>query len=300
MRQPLATLPTAVLAPGGSTPDANATDEQLIDLWLHERSDHTKDAYRRDVRRMLTFIGKPLRLVTLRDLQDFADSLKRGYAPLKPSSRARVLAACKSLLTFAQKIGALAFNVGAALKKPAVPDALHKRILTEADVQRMLALTTGRDHVLVRLLYNAGFRVSELCSITWADLTTASDGALLVTVTGKGNKTREVRLSLTTSAMILDLRGDAPLSGFVFTGRTITKGLSPVQAWRIVRDAARLAGIEKAVSPHWMRHAHASHALDHGAKITAVRDTLGHSSFSTTNRYAHAKKGESSGDALAV
>jgi integrase/recombinase XerD len=81
------------------------------------------------------------------------------------------------------------------------------------------------------------------------------------------------------------------------------RGGSPLdasQAWRIVRAAAKAAGIDRIVSPHWLRHAHASHALDRGAKVTVVRDTLGHSSIAVTDRYAHARPGESSGLSLAV
>ncbi len=64
--------------------------------------------------------------------------------------------------------------------------------------------------------------------------------------------------------------------------------------------AARKAGIERPVSPHFLRHAHASHALERGAKLTTVRDTLGHASIAVTDRYVHARPGDSSGLSLAV
>lgn len=73
-----------------------------------------------------------------------------------------------------------------------------------------------------------------------------------------------------------------------------------VQEWNIVRQAADRAGIEKNVSPHWLRHAHASHALDRGAPVHLVKDTLGHASLATTSRYAHANPGDSSARCLAV
>jgi integrase len=78
------------------------------------------------------------------------------------------------------------------------------------------------------------------------------------------------------------------------------KALSSIQAWRIVKAAAKRAGIEKDVSPHFLRHSHASHAIEKGCKVTTLRDTLGHSSIAVTDRYAHARPGESSGDVLAV
>ena len=70
--------------------------------------------------------------------------------------------------------------------------------------------------------------------------------------------------------------------------------------WRIVRKAARCAGLEGDVSPHWFRHAHISHALDRGASMALVRDSVGHSSVSTTNGYLHARPNDGSARYLAV
>jgi integrase/recombinase XerD len=297
MSKPLAlTIETPVEIESVPVTDAEATDEQLIALWLHERSRHTIRAYKEDVKRLRAFVGwKPLRLVTLRDLQAFADTLTG-----EGSSRGRVIASVKSLLSFGAKLGALPFNVGAALRKPAARDTLADRILTEDDTAKMLALTEGSDHVLVRLLYAGGFRVSELVALRWKDLADAADGAMFVTVHGKGDKTRTVRISAKTANRVRAMRDGASPTAFVFPGRAKNGSTSAVQAWRIVRAAAKRAGIEKHVSPHFLRHSHASHALDRGARVTCVRDTLGHSSIAVTDRYAHARPGESSGDVLAV
>ncbi len=93
-------------------PTPKTPDEKLVRLWLHGRSPHTVRAYRRDVGRFFEYVGKPLDAVTLDDLQAFADTLTGA-----DSSRARVLAVVKSLLSFAAKTGRTAFNVGAALRK---------------------------------------------------------------------------------------------------------------------------------------------------------------------------------------
>ena len=76
--------------------------------------------------------------------------------------------------------------------------------------------------------------------------------------------------------------------------------LHPSQLLRIVRRAAKRAGITKAVSPHWLRHGHASHALDRGAPIHLVQATLGHASVATTGRYLHARPSESSSTYLSL
>ena len=91
----------------------------------------------------------------------------------------------------------------------------------------------------------------------------------------------------------MGLRGDAGDNDPVFKSRK--KGhLRAVQVWRIVGKAAVRAGITKAVSCHWLRHAHASHSLDRGAPISLVQATLGHSSVATTGKYLHARPSDSS------
>lgn len=272
--------------------DAAATDAKLVEMWLHGRSAHTTRAYRGDVERLFAFCQKPLAAITLGDLQAFADSLT-GAA----SSRGRHLASCKSLLSFCAKIGATSFNVGAALRAPKGREGLADRILSESNVAKMLALTTdARDHALVRVAYAGGFRVSELVGLRWTDVAEAADGGAFLTVLGKGSKTRTVRISAETTRALEALRTDAE---FVFPGR-FGGHLDASQAWRIVRAAAVRAGLKKSVSPHFLRHSHASHALEKGAKLAVVRDTLGHSSIAVTDRYVHARPGESSGLYLAV
>src|SRR5690349_295600 len=166
------------------------SDAQLIALWLHGRSPGTARAYAGDIRRFLAHCGKPLRAVTLGDVQAFADSL----AGLAPASQARRLAAVKSLLATAHRLGYAAFNVGAALRLPVVKLTLGERILSEAEVQRLLALEANpRNAALLRLAYGAGLRIAELCALAWRGLADRDDAGQ-VTVFGKGGKTRVVLL----------------------------------------------------------------------------------------------------------
>jgi integrase/recombinase XerD len=267
----------------------------LIALWLHGRSPHTKRAYEADVGRFLALVGRPLGQVTLGDLQDFDDSLQN----LAPASRARILSAAKSLLSFGHRLGYLPFDVGRPIKVPSQKNRLAERILVEADVQRMLALEpNSRNHALLRLLYSAGLRVSELCALTWRDVQERGDAGQVV-VYGKGGKTRAILLSVATWQELVSLRDSADSDAPVFRSR---KGghLDESQILRIVRGASKRAGIDALVSPHWLRHAHASHALDRGCPIHLVQATLGHASVATTGRYLHARPTDSSARYLAV
>ena len=268
------------------------TDAQLIDLWLHGRSRHTQRAYRADVERFLRLVGKPLMEVRLADIQAFADALDGG--DLEPASRHRILSSLKSLFAFGHRIGYLAFDTARPLKLPGLRDQLSERILDEGQIQRIIALETNpRNSIMLRLLYAAGVRVSELCGLRWRDCQGRDDNDGQISVFGKGDKTRVVLLPSSVFQQLIELRQDASDVQPVFLSRR-KRHLHPSQVLRIVRAAAKRAGIEKAVSPHWFRHAHASHALDRGAPISLVQSTLGHSQIATTGRYLHARPSDSS------
>jgi integrase/recombinase XerD len=268
----------------------------LVATWLHGRSPHTQRAYRADVARFRRGAGKPLPCVTLTDLQAFADSLFE----LAAASRYRILSALKSLLAFGHRIGYLPFDVGRALRLPGVRNRLTERILPEAEIHRMLSLEPKeRNRVLLTLLYASAVRVSELCSLCWRDAQANGDGGQ-ITVFGKGDQTRSIQLPASVWKNLEKLRGDAGDDQPLFPSRKRGGSLKPLGVLRIVRQAAVRAGIDLAVSPHWMRHAHASHALDRGAPIHLVQATLGHASITTTGRYLHARPKDSSGRFLAL
>ncbi len=148
------------------------------------------------------------------------------------------------------------------------------------------------------MLYYSGSRVSEVCGLRWLDLQ-ARDEQGQITVFSKGGKTRAVMLPVTVWAELMSLRGEAAADDPVFVSRNKGGAVSACQVMRVVRAAARRVGIEKNVSPHWLRRAHASHSLERGAPIHLVQATLGHSSVATTGRYLHARPTESSSKFLA-
>jgi integrase/recombinase XerD len=281
---------TAIQAASGF----HATDDlHLIRLWLHGRSPNTIDGYQRDLEQFLAFLCKPLRDVTLDDIQRFADLLQ-GYADATIKRR---LYAIKSLLAFGHRLGYLQFNAGAPVRVPSVKDTLAERILEESELKEMLSLEEDpRNHALLKLLYNSGVRVSELVNLKWHDFQKRNQKAQ-ITVFGKGRKTRTILLSKSVAEELHTIRGDAKPTDPMFRSK---KGghLHRSQVFRIVRKAAERAGLWQKVSPHWMRHAHASHALDAGAPIHLVQSTLGHTSIATTGRYTHARPNDSSSQYL--
>lgn len=279
-----------------ATADESSADARLVELWLHGRSPQTQRVYRADAGRLRTFAGKPLARVTLADLQAFADALEA--AGTQPASRHRTLAAVKSLFAFGHRLGYLPFDTARPLRLPRLRDGLANRILDEAEVQRMLSIEANpRNSAILFLLYSAALRVSELCGLRWRDVAARQAGMGQVTILGKGSKTRTILVPAGVKAKLDGLRGDRSDDEPVFRSRR-KRAISPSQVLRIVKAAARRAGISRNVVNHSFRHAHASHSLERGAPIHLVQQTLGHADLSTTGRYLHARPNDSSSNYL--
>jgi integrase/recombinase XerD len=274
------------------------SDETVIGLFLHGRCENTRSAYDRDIRHFQSAVAQPLRAVGLGDVQRYADLL--GAKGLSESSRHRKLSSVRSLLRFAHVIGYAQFDVGRPLRLPKFQDRLSERILSEADVQRMIALEENeRNRSILIALYGIGCRVTELCRLSVRDCNGRGDGTGNVTLYGKGSKTNVVFAPATIWSIIEPLIVGLGRDDAVFRSRH-GKRLRRETVTRIVAAAARRARIDKAVSAHWMRHAHASHAIDRGSPISLVTAQLSHSSAAVTSRYVHARPGDSSSRYLSL
>ncbi|MFK0735384.1 MAG: tyrosine-type recombinase/integrase [Gloeotrichia echinulata HAB0833] len=275
---------------------STVTNTELIDLWLHGKSPNTVDGYRRYANRFFSHANKPLADVTLMDFQLWVMTLGSSN-----NSQRVAVGAIKSLFSFAKQLGVVSANLGILVKSPKAKNRLAERILTTEEVQLLIKSTTNerdgyarrRHRSIVRLLYFAGLRVSELCALKWRDLKARGDGGQ-ITVFGKGEKTRTVLVGAGIWREIQELKGSAHKDDPVFVS---AKGghLCRSMVFHIVKNAATRAGIEGNVSPHWLRHSHASHSLDRGAPIHLLQKTLGHSSVAITEMYLHARPTDSSG-----
>ncbi len=271
---------------------ATDADRRLVDTWAcGKTSPRTRTAYAHEGTQLLSEVGKPLADVTLVDLQTYIASFD-GYAP---ASIGLAVSAIKSLFAFGRLTGALSNDPAATLSAPPIKNVLAERILDEADVRRLIdGEPDPRNRALLALFYGAGLRRAELCGLAWRDVTGRGTDRGQATVFGKGGKTRAVLLYGRAWSSLQAIRGEAGADDPVFRSR---KGghLDPSMVHRIVKAAAARAGLPDGVSPHWLRHSFASHALDHGAPLSLVQQGLGHASVATTSRYLHARPSDGAG-----
>jgi integrase/recombinase XerD len=149
------------------------------------------------------------------------------------------------------------------------------------------AARSKRDQLLLEVAYFSALRISELAALTWSQVIPRETGEAQLAIVGKGDKPRNILIPADLAAALHELRGDAPSSARVFP-------ISERRINYIVKATAKRAGVNAAVSAHWLRHAHASHAIDEGAPITLVSQRLGHADLKTTSVYAHARPNDSS------
>lgn len=273
------------------------TDEQLLTSWLESLgSPHTRRNFEQTARRFLAELPMGLRAATVEDVRDAMGQVTKGLAE---STARQYLLRIKSLLGYAHGLGYTPFNAGARIKVRSEGlkrgASLAKRIVSEVEVGLLIrAARSKRDRVLLEVLYAGGLRVSEVASLTWADVL-PRDERVQLSVTGKGGFVRQVLLPEIVSRSLLSLRGDAGNNDPVFASRKGGGRLTERAILGMLKRTAVKASVNPAVSPHWLRHAHGSHAIDRGASLPEVQETLGHGNISTTSGYLHARPNTSSG-----
>jgi integrase/recombinase XerD len=278
--------------------------ERYLDHLAVERglSDNTLAAYRRDLRRYIAFLtGRDVRepdAVEEATIRSFVASLSASThgpddRPYRATSVARVLSSVRSFHRFLLREGVAARDPAAGIPQPRLPRSLPRPLPAE-EVRRLLeapdvSSTSGiRDRALLELLYGSGLRISELTGLDVDDVD-LEGGSLRVM--GKGGKEREVPLgSFGRDAVGAYLtRGRPPLAtgrgrGALFLNARGGR-LSRQSCARVLGRYVRLAGIDRRVTLHSLRHSFATHLLEGGADVRVVQELLGHASVATTQVY---------------
>lgn len=278
----------------------SADNQSLIDgfcdlIWLEDGlSVNTLQSYRRDLTQFATWLaGKSLLAVEQTDLQNYLSA--RYVLRTSPRSTARQMSALKRFYRLALRDGRVATDPTLKIDTPKLPRSLPKS-MSEAEVEALLAAPAGndvmavRDRAMLELLYATGLRVSELVSIS---LRQVNLDAGVVQVVGKGSKERLVPLGeMAADALTLYLQTARPalLHGRVTDDLFVTdrgSAMTRQAFWYLIKRRARQIGMGKPPSPHVLRHAFATHLLNHGADLRVVQLLLGHADIVTTQIYTH-------------
>ncbi|MEE2603654.1 MULTISPECIES: site-specific tyrosine recombinase XerD [unclassified Alcanivorax] len=274
---------------------------RLIDSWLDQQwlekglSEHSLESYRRDIRQLAIWLqGQHANLLQCQRYQLLEFLADRHQQGVGARSVARQLSAVKSFYRWLKREGRIEEDPALLIERPKTGRPLPKT-LTEADVEALLAapdVSTPlglRDRAMLELIYATGLRVTELVTLTQSQINPRQG---LVRVIGKGDKERLVPLGEEALHWLARyLREARPLllgdnQELLFPSRRGTC-MTRQTFWHRIKQMAMVAGVEKKLSPHTLRHAFATHLLNHGADLRVVQLLLGHSDLSTTQIYTH-------------
>ena len=274
--------------------------DQFCDiLWLEDGlAKNTVEAYRRDMRLFAEWLhgvgSKDLYQVQYTDISDYVAA---KHTTSKATSANRRLSVLKRFYLLAVRLNFVALNPCSKLKSAKQAARLPKT-LSEAQVEALLRAPDDsplglRDRTMLELLYACGLRVSELVNLTSIEVG-LNEGVLRVT--GKGDKTRLVpfgEIARTWLEKYLKEARPVILQGQIDDALFVTArggAMTRQMFWILIKKYAAQAGISIHLSPHTLRHAFATHLLNHGADLRVVQLLLGHADISTTQIYTHVAK----------
>lgn len=278
--------------------DIEALQRRYQAYLLLERglSDNTREAYADDVGKLLRYLssgGIRLRDVDLGMLHEFVASLHDlGIAE---RSQARILSGIKSFFKFLRMEGYIEDDPAILLEGPRLGRHLPE-VLTVNEIDRMIAAIDmsapegQRNRAIIETMYGCGLRVSELINLEISRLYLDDE---YIIVKGKGSKERMIPISEVAIEQIrlwLEDRNHMNIKrgeeNILFISR-LGRRLSRIMIFYIIKSLCGLAGIDKEISPHTLRHSFATHLLEGGANLRAIQQMLGHESIATTEIYLH-------------
>lgn len=279
--------------------DTDLLDEFCDALWLEDGlSRNTLESYRRDLNKFADWLqqqrGVTLLETTHADIQGFLAHLFT-LQKAKATSTSRAISSLKRLFRYLLRQNKIATDPTLQIATPKLPRSLPKS-LTEADVELLLsapdvATPLGmRDRTMFEVLYATGLRVSELVSLSVVQVSLDMG---VVRVMGKGSKERLVPLGEEALDWLRRYLGEMRpllLGGRLCDAMFVTQrgaGMTRQMFWYLIKRHAQQGGLDKPMSPHTLRHAFATHLLNHGADLRVVQMLLGHSDISTTQIYTH-------------
>lgn len=267
------------------------TDNEIIISWLNDkRSKLTQKQYAINIRQFINFIGCSLAEVKIEDLQGYILMLEmKGY---KKSTIKTKLTSVKSLFSYCYQSKYLFANVGALVSFKANDTKLSDKLINHEDIKLMCNNTYyQRDKLIIKILYSLGLRISEAINIKWTDF--YNDGNFInLTVTGKGDKQRTLLITNHLYSELLALKKEG--IEYIFTAYDRPTPLTRQSVNILLTKLQKKLGLETRITPHKMRHSHATTSIKNGCDLSLLQQSLGHSSIKTTERYLNYRKNEGS------
>jgi integrase/recombinase XerD len=279
-----------------SPQDIAELDTFIDHLWLEDGlSKNTLESYRLDLTSFafwLTPQNKQLLTVDQADIQQY---LAVKFPQSQPRSISRLIASMRRFYRYLMRDNKISLDPTIQIQSPKLPRSLPKSLNEEEVIALLNAPNVAepaglRDRAMLELLYACGLRVSELVGVKVTEVS-LSDG--VVRITGKGSKTRLVPMGEEAvdwiSRYLNEARPDILQKRLCDDLFVTNRGdaMTRQAFWYLIKRYALLAGINKHMSPHVLRHAFATHLLNHGADLRVVQMLLGHSDISTTQIYTH-------------
>ncbi len=277
---------------------ASEIDRFIESLWLEDGlSANTLAAYRRDLQGLQAWRQAQGPLTTLFEVteSDLLAYTVARHAQTKASSASRRLTVFKRFFRWAIREGLMPVDPTVRMDPPKQASRMPAT-LTESQVDALLAAPDVdtplglRDKAMIELMYASGLRVSELVELKSVHVS-LSDGVVMAS--GKGSKERQVPFGMEAadwmSRYLKDARAEIlgnKTSQALFV-TALGDGMSRQMFWKLIRKYSVQAGITQHLSPHTLRHAFATHLLNHGADLRVVQMLLGHADISTTQVYTH-------------
>lgn len=276
--------------------DMQQLDAFIDHLWLEDGlSKNTLESYRADLTQFAHWLQQQKSDLLTANQAHIQHYLAVKFPLSKPRSIGRLIASLRRFYRYCLRENIIEVDPSLQIESPKLPRSLPKS-LNEQEVEDLLHAPNInepiglRDRAMLELLYASGLRVSELVNIKVSEVST-QDG--VVRVTGKGNKTRLVPMGEEAADWIVrymkfsrtELLQKKMSDSLFVTNRAAA--MTRQAFWYLIKRYALQAGINKPMSPHVLRHAFATHLLNHGADLRVVQMLLGHSDISTTQIYTH-------------
>ncbi len=276
--------------------DAAELDVFIDHLWLEDGlAKNTLESYRLDLTSFSLWLTKQNKQLLTVDQADIQQYLAVKFPQSKARSISRLIASLRRFYRYLMRDNKISLDPTIQIQSPKLPRSLPKslnedEVLALLDAPNLNESTGLRDRAMLELLYACGLRVSELVGVKVTEVS-LSDG--VVRVTGKGSKTRLVPMGEEAvdwiSRYLSEARQDILQKRLCDALFVTNRGdaMTRQAFWYLIKRYALLAGINKPMSPHGLRHAFATHLLNHGADLRVVQMLLGHADISTTQIYTH-------------